>query len=86
MESPSQTLSPIPFPNAPSDPLGHDLAEIDAAIAMVASGLASRVRLVSLGHADAVAATGLAHAQDASVDFRLDRNGEATAVTVGPRA
>ena len=65
---------------------GHDLAEIDAAIAIVASGLASRVRLVSLGHADAVAATGLAHAQDASVDFRLDRNGEATAVTVGPRA
>jgi hypothetical protein len=86
MESPSPTLSPIPFPNAPSDPLGDDLAEIDAAIAMVASGLASRVRLVSLGDPDAIAATGLAHAQDASVDFRLDRNGEATAVTVGPRA
>ena len=71
------SLSPIPFPNAPSDPLGHDLAEIDAAIALVASGRASRVRLVSLGHADAIAATGLAHAQDASVDFRVDRNGEA---------
>ena len=79
-------LSPIPFPNAPSDPLGHDLAEIDAAIALVVSGRASRVRLVSLREPDVIAATGLAHAQDAGVGFRLDRKGEASAVTVGPRA
>jgi hypothetical protein len=80
------SVSPIPFPSAPSDPLGHDLAEIDAAIALVASGRATRVRLVSLGHPEAIAATGLAHAQDAGIDFRLERTGEATAVTVGPRA
>ena len=76
----------FPFSDAPSDPLGHDLAEIDAAIALVATGGATRVRLVNLGHPDVIAATGLAHAQDAGIGFRLDRNGDATAVTVGPRA
>ena len=79
-------VSPIPFPGAPSDPLGHDLAEIDAAIGLVADGRATRVRLVNLGHPDEIAAVGLAHAQDAGIEFRLDRNGSATAVTVGPRA
>ena len=79
-------VSPIPFPDAPSDPLEHDLAEIDAAIALVATGRATRVRLVSIACPDAVAATGLAHAQAAGLIFRLDRHGRATAVTVGPRA
>ena len=78
--------SPIPFPRPTSDVAGPELAEIDAAIALVASGLATRVCLVSLVHVDAIAATGLVHAQAAGVSFRLDRNGDATAVTIGPRA
>jgi len=81
--------APILFPSAPglpNDALAHDLAEVDAAIALVSHGGATRVRLVNLGHPDVIAATGLAHAQDAGLLFRLDRNGDATAVTVGPRA
>jgi hypothetical protein len=80
-----ESRSPILFPGVPDDPAGHDLAEIDAAIALVSAGLARRVRLVSLGEPAAVAATGLARAQEAGIGFRLDRTGAAVAVTIGPR-
>jgi hypothetical protein len=75
-----------PFSGASTDPLERDLVEIDAAIALVARGLATRVRLVGLLRPDAVAATGLAHAQEANLGFSLDRNADGGAtVTLGPR-
>ncbi len=76
----------LPFPRASIDPIERDLAEVDAAIALVARGLATRVRLVSLMKAEAVAGTGLARAQDAGIGFSLERSARgATSVTLGPR-
>jgi len=78
--------APLPFPHASLDPVEHDLAEIEAAIDLVAGGLATRIQLVGLIRPEAVAPTGLAHAQHKGVTFSLDRRGEAPfAVTVGPR-
>ena len=66
--------------------MSRDLIEIDAAIALVARGLANRVCLVSLARPGDCAAMGLAHAQAAHVSFHLDRTGDgAIALTVGPR-
>jgi len=71
--------------DAGHDVVEHDLAEVDAAIGLVARGLASRVRLVGLHRPEAVAPTGLAHAQEARVRFSLDRGaGGAVALTLGP--
>lgn len=80
------TTTILPFPDASADPIDRDLAEIDAGIALVARGFATRVRLVGLTRPEAVAATGLARAQEARVGFTFDRgaNGIA-AVLVGPR-
>jgi hypothetical protein len=76
----------LPFPNASMDAIDHDLIEIDAAIVLVARGLATRVRLVGLMRPEAAAAIGLAHAQLANVDFSLERNpGAGATVTLGPR-
>jgi hypothetical protein len=76
----------LPFPNASADPLERDLAEIDAAIGLVEDGIATRVRLVGLVRPEAVAAAGLARAQEARIEFRLDRSPESvTAITLGPR-
>jgi hypothetical protein len=77
----------LPFPNASSDPVARDLVEIDAAIDLVTRGLATRVRLVGLKRPEAVAATGLAHAQDALVAFSVDRGPAGSiAIMVGPRS
>jgi hypothetical protein len=79
-------ITTLPFPNVSPDPIEHDLIEIDAAIALVARGLATRVRLVGLLRPEAAAPAGLAHAQQANVGFSLDRNAEGAAtVTLGPR-
>ena len=62
------------------------LTEIDVAIALVARHAARRVRLIALPFVEAVAATGLAHAQAAGMAFVVEpgeRVGVAT-VTVGP--
>lgn len=62
------------------------IAEIDAAIALVSAGAARRVRLTAIPFLEAAAATGLARATAASMQFafeRGDRSGVAT-VTVGP--
>lgn len=80
------STTPLPFPNASTDPLERDLAEIDAAIGLVEQGVASRVRLVGLVRPEAVAAAGLARAQEARILFRLDRSPEGiSAITLGPR-
>ena len=82
MESPI----PLTFPRASLDPVEHDLAEIDAAIDLVAAGLATRVQLVGLVRPEAVASSALARAQLKGVHFGLDRREEAqSVVTVGPR-
>ncbi len=76
----------LPFPGAA--PRQHDiaLAEIDAAVALVEFGLATRVRLVGIAHIEDVAAAGLARAQAAEVEFAFDRSATgAVAVTLGPR-
>ena len=75
----------LPFPNAWPGP-DADLAEIEAGVALVARGFATRVRLVGLADVDAVAAAGLALAQASSVAFALERSSSgAVAVTLGPR-
>ena len=82
MDSPT----PLPFPHASIDPIEHDLVEIDAAIDMVARGLATRIQLIGLIRPEVVAPNGLAHAQRRGVAFTLDRRGDAQlAVTIGPR-
>ena len=76
----------LPFPNASAGPIERDMAEIEAAIAMVANGLATRVHLVGLFPSDAVAAAGLARAREEHVTFGLDRGSTgALVVTLGPR-
>jgi hypothetical protein len=76
----------LPFPGASPAAVDADLAEIEAGVALVSMGLATRVRLVGLAHVDAVAAAGLALAQAAHVAFALERNPNGVAaVTLGPR-
>ena len=63
------------------------LVEIDAAIALVVNGHATRVRLTAIPFVGRVAGIGAAHAQAAGVAFRIegaDRTDVLT-VTVGPR-
>ena len=77
--------APLPFPRASVDPIEHDLAEMNAAIDLVAGGFATRIQLVGLVRPEALAPSGLAHAQLMGVQFSLDRHGEGSfAVTVGP--
>lgn len=80
------SVAPVPFPHTSLDPSEHDLAEIEAAIDLVAGGLATRIQLVGLIRPEAVAPSGLARAQLRGVRFSLDWRGEAPLlVTVGPR-
>ena len=74
-------------PRAVSGPdlIVRDLAEIDAAIELVAAGFATRVRLAGLGDDDGILAIGLAHAQAAGVAFSIERRPGGTAgLTLGP--
>lgn len=68
------------------DSTERTLAEIDAAIAMVALGIAVTVRLVNLPTAEEVAFDATARAQAAGVAFSLQRDGpDSTTMIVGPR-
>jgi hypothetical protein len=82
----------IAFPRPGVDRSPHDdagavaLAEIDAAIALVAGLAARRVRLTAIPFVELAAAEGLAHARAAGIQFRFERperEGVAT-VTIGP--
>ena len=82
----------IAFPRAGVAPDPRDdaaaaaLAEIDAAIALVALRAARRVRLTAVPFLERAAAEGLAHARAAGMEFRFERperEGVAT-VTIGP--
>lgn len=78
-------VTPLPFAIVSLDPVEHDLIEIEAAIAMVAGGFATRVHLVGLLRPESAAPIGLAHAQVAGVDFSVDRGlAGAVAITIGP--
>lgn len=68
------------------DAVERALSEVDAAIAMVALGVARSVRLSNLTGADDAAFDAAAHAQAAGVAFSLlrDRPGMPTMI-VGPR-
>ena len=76
----------LPFPGTSPENVDADLSEIEAAVALVSRGLATRVRLVGLAHVDEVAGAGLAHAQASHVAFALERgpSGVVT-ITLGPR-
>ena len=77
----------LPLPVEAPDPLESDLVEIDAAIALVASGVATRVCIVGLKDPVSAATVGVAHAQQADVAFIVDRGANGSfAITVGPRA
>ena len=66
------------------DPIDADLREVDVAIALVAQGAATRVRLVGLATASRIAPIALAHAQSAGIDFRVDGSGTTTRLIFGP--
>ena len=72
----------IAFPLAMSA-AGETPGRGPAAIAMVATGAATRVRLTGLREPDAVAGAALARAQAAHVAFELDRT-ELVVLTFGP--
>lgn len=77
----------LPFPLASTDRLARDLDEIDAAIAMVVSGVAIRIRLIGLAAALDAAPQGLARAQLAGVTFAVDRSADRPpAIIIGPIA
>jgi len=76
----------LPVTHSSLDLFDRDLAEVDAAIGLVAGGLATRVRLVGLGRPESVAAVALARSQAAGVGFEVDRGADgAASMTVGPR-
>ena len=61
------------------------LAEIDAAIVMVTTGAARRVRLMGLPFVETVAAVGLAHATSAGTAFRYEPSDDGVVtLTIGP--
>jgi hypothetical protein len=82
------TPRPIRTPSAPVISTETTLAEIAAAIELVALRGARQVTLVALSRPEAVAAEALAIAQAAGVQFRLSRDPatELVSVVVGPSA
>jgi hypothetical protein len=86
----SPTVIAFPRPGVVSDPPDDAgaaaLAEIDAAIAMVAGHAARRVRLTAIPFVENAAAEGLAHARAAGMAFHFERPGRegVVTVTIGP--
>jgi hypothetical protein len=79
---------PIRTPSAPAVSTETTLADIAAAIELVARKGARKVTLVGLSKPELVAAEALAIAQTAGVQFRLNRDAASGAVSVlvGPRS
>lgn len=77
---------PIPLPVAVPLSADRALAELFAAIELVASGIATRVHVTGLSGLDEVAAQALVRAQQAGVRFTLTRDQpDAVTAIVGPR-
>jgi hypothetical protein len=74
----------IALPRVRTDPFELDVANLEAAIELVRSGLANRVRLVGLSDPETLAPIGLARAQAADVGFTVDRRDHALTLTIGP--
>lgn len=75
-------------PGTQPDPFDVATREIEIAIELVVSGRARVVQLSGLEAAERAAASGLAAAQTAGVDFALQRSGAATgavSLRIGPR-
>lgn len=71
---------------APHDTVERaDLAEVEAAVALVRAGAAVRVRLVGLRDAVGVAGVAAARAQAAGLSFRLESDDPSGSLTIGPR-
>ena len=79
--------APIPFPPAVDVADEAALAEIDVAVALVASGVARRVRIANVAEvtADHIAGVGAARAGTAGVRFVVERSSLSRTLTVGPR-
>lgn len=75
----------IVLPRLRIERLELDLAHVDAAIDLVRSGAATRVRLVGLTDNGDLASTALARAQAAEVAFGVDRGNSGLTLTIGPR-
>jgi hypothetical protein len=82
-----ERTDPIRLPSATAALIEHDLAEINAAVELVAHRVATRVTLTGLVDPETVAGRGLAFAQLNRVRFALERDPEAgtVLVVVGPR-
>ena len=73
-----EPISFLPAPGAPTDSEEQDLAEIDAAIELVRSGLAARVRLVGIADAgDGRRAPASPVPRRSDVEFSVDRGARA---------
>lgn len=82
----SLPVRPLHAPGDLAD--GVDLAEVEAAVALVRSGGAARIRLTGLRDAAGIAGVAAARAQAAGLAFRLDppaRPSRAASLTIGPR-
>jgi len=79
--------APIRIPPAVDAADDAALAEIDVAIALVASGVASRVRVANIPDdtAEHVAGFGAARAGTAGVRFVVERSSLSRTLTIGPR-
>jgi hypothetical protein len=75
----------LPFPRRASAPLERDLAEVVAAITLVAQGAARRVRLVNLRRPMAVAGDAAAYAGEAGIEFHIERSTGKAELVLGPR-
>lgn len=79
---------PLPVEPAvgPHDPVAcADFAEVEAAVALVRSGAAVRVRLVGLCDAAGIAGAAAARVQAAGLSFRLDPHDPSASLIIGPR-
>lgn len=75
----------IVLPRQRTDPFELDLGHIEAAIELVGTGMAARVRLVGLADAVDLAPIALARAQAAGLDFAVEQHDDALTLTFGPR-
>ena len=74
------------LPSSVQDPLERTLSEIDAAIGLVAAGVAVTVTLCFLDAAEEAAFSGATSAQAAGVAFSLRRDAPGSvSLVVGPR-
>jgi hypothetical protein len=78
--------APIPFPGAVETADEAVLTEIEVAIALVASGVATRIRVASveLAAAERLAGIGAARAGSSGLRFVIERSAKCATFTIGP--